>query len=159
MLDALDLRILEILEEDGRRSYREIGVALGVAPGTARARVLQMIEGGVVEIVAVPNPHRMGLVAAIVGVRVAPGKISEAADAFARLPEVSWVALTANGWDIMIELILDAPSAFGEFKETVLPEIPGVLSAEIYFETELRKLRFRLAPHHESDRVTQRRTE
>ncbi|MET0971891.1 MAG: AsnC family transcriptional regulator, partial [Thermoleophilaceae bacterium] len=40
-LDDLDRRILIELQEDGRRSYREIGSKLGVSAGTARVRAMQ----------------------------------------------------------------------------------------------------------------------
>ncbi|HXF36034.1 MAG TPA: winged helix-turn-helix transcriptional regulator, partial [Actinomycetota bacterium] len=48
-VDDLDLRILAELQEDGRRSYREMSQRLGVSPGTVRSRLLQLIEEGVVQ--------------------------------------------------------------------------------------------------------------
>lgn len=145
VLDDLDLRILEILQEDGRRSYRDVGANLGVAPGTVRTRVLQMMDDGVVEIVAMPNPHRMGLVPALIGIRVDPGEIDTAAEMLAKLEAVSWVVITANAYDLIIEVVLRNLAKYKTFKQEVLAQIPGFVSADIYLETEIKKLRYRLA--------------
>ncbi len=144
-LDQWDLQILEALQEDGRQSYRAIGSALGIAAGTVRSRVLQMVADGVVEIVAVPNPHRMGLVPATIGIRVTPGQIGVAADVLAKLEVVSWVALTANGYDVMIEVALDDMSAFSGFKDWAFASVPGFVSADVFLHTEYKKLRYRLS--------------
>lgn len=48
-IDELDYRILKILEEDGRISYRQLGKQLGIEESTARKRVLRLREKGVIE--------------------------------------------------------------------------------------------------------------
>ncbi len=48
-IDELDQKILEILEEDGRMSYRQLGKKLGVEESTARKRVLRLREKGVIK--------------------------------------------------------------------------------------------------------------
>ncbi len=48
-IDELDQKILKILEEDGRMSYRQLGKKLGIEESTARKRVLRLREKGVIE--------------------------------------------------------------------------------------------------------------
>ncbi|MFQ6086587.1 MAG: Lrp/AsnC family transcriptional regulator [Candidatus Bathyarchaeia archaeon] len=48
-IDELDQKILKILEEDGRISYRQLGKKLGIEESTARKRVLRLREKGVIE--------------------------------------------------------------------------------------------------------------
>ena len=96
--DQLSLGILEHLQDDGRLSYREIGKRLGVAPGTVRARVVQLVEEGGLEIVAVPNPWRMGLTFfAVVGLRLEPGHADEVADLLAAREDVTWAGVSHAG--------------------------------------------------------------
>jgi len=48
-LDDLDIKILSILGEDARTSYREIAVKLRVAPGTIYNRIRKMSDCGVIK--------------------------------------------------------------------------------------------------------------
>ncbi|GIK36802.1 MAG: transcriptional regulator [Chloroflexota bacterium] len=60
-LDALDKRILAILQEDGRASHVNIARRLGVSHTRVRDRVLRMEEAGVIEgYQVVINPSVLG---------------------------------------------------------------------------------------------------
>lgn len=48
-IDELDQKILRVLEEDGRISYRKLGKTLGIEESTARKRILRLREKGVIE--------------------------------------------------------------------------------------------------------------
>lgn len=145
ILDGLDQKIMAELQEDGRRSYREIGKRLGVSPGTIRTRALQLMAEGLIEVIAVPNPWRMGFkFFADIGLRLAPGTAEAVADELARREEVSWVGLTATGYEVMFEVVLPDARAFGRYREEVLSQLPGFLSADVYLLWDVRKLHYRL---------------
>ena len=48
-LDKLDVRILSILSEDARMSYREVAKKLEVASGTVYNRIKKMTDNGVIK--------------------------------------------------------------------------------------------------------------
>jgi DNA-binding Lrp family transcriptional regulator len=48
-LDATDLRILEVLQEDARQTYTDIGKRLGIAHSTAYDRIKKMEQQGIIE--------------------------------------------------------------------------------------------------------------
>lgn len=48
-IDDLDIKILSMLGEDARISYREIAVKLDVAPGTIYNRIKKMTDAGVIK--------------------------------------------------------------------------------------------------------------
>ena len=103
-----------------------------------------MEEGGL-EIVAVPNPWRMGLTFfAVVGLRLEPGHADQVADLLAAREDVTWVGLLATGFDVMIEIALPDTQAFGRYKEDVLARLPGYVSAEVFLLWDIRKLHYRL---------------
>lgn len=45
-LDRTDRRLLQLLQEDGRRSYKELGGSVGLAPSTVHGRVQRLRDGG-----------------------------------------------------------------------------------------------------------------
>ncbi len=151
-MDQLDRQILAELEEDGRRSYREISQRLGVSPGTVRARTLQLIRNGVVQIIAAPNPAQMGLMLhALVGLQLAPGNAEVVADIVSGHPEAGWVGLVTGGYDVVFEVALPDVQAFGRYKEDLLAKLPGCQRIDVFQVWDVRKFHYRLfAPEPEA---------
>jgi len=58
-LDELDYEILGILTKSARRSYREIGMMLGVSPKVVKYRMQRMIDAGVILGFDVKLDHKM----------------------------------------------------------------------------------------------------
>lgn len=48
-MDIVDLKILELLKEDGRKSYNEISENVGKTEATVRRRVKKLLEEGVIK--------------------------------------------------------------------------------------------------------------
>src|ERR1700733_3761554 len=70
-LDETSKRIIEQLQEDGRRPYAAIGKAVGLSEAAVRQRVQRLLDGGVMQIVAVTDPLQGGFARqAMVGVKV-----------------------------------------------------------------------------------------
>src|SRR5213595_1861771 len=59
-LDEVSKSIIEQLQQDGRRSYAAIGKAVGLSEAAVRQRVQRLIDGGVMQIVAVTDPMTLG---------------------------------------------------------------------------------------------------
>ena len=69
-LDEVSKAIVEQLQTDGRRSYAEIGKAVGLSEPATRQRVQKLIDAGVMQIVAVTDPMQLGFYRqAMVGIR------------------------------------------------------------------------------------------
>jgi Lrp/AsnC family transcriptional regulator, regulator for asnA, asnC and gidA len=144
-LDDLDRRILIELQEDGRRSYREIGSRLGVSAGTARARAVQLMDDGLVEVVAHPNPWKMGFeFFALIGLSVDGAHVDDVAEALTAREEVTYVALANTGFDIFAEVVFENAQSFGRYKNEVLAELPGVRTVEVFVLWDVRKVRYHL---------------
>jgi DNA-binding Lrp family transcriptional regulator len=135
------------LQEDGRRSYREIGARLGVSAGTARSRALQLMADGTIEIVAHPNPWKMGFeFFALVGLKLDDGSVDveEVADRLVAREEITYVALATTGFDILAEIAVENAPAFGRYKNEVLAKLPGVGAIEVWVLWDVRKVRYHL---------------
>ena len=82
-LDDVSKAIIEQLQQDGRRSYAAIGKVVGLSEAAVRQRVQRLIDGGVMQVVAVTDPLELGFARqAMVGVRV-NGPMEPVADALA----------------------------------------------------------------------------
>jgi Lrp/AsnC family transcriptional regulator for asnA, asnC and gidA len=146
-LDDLDRRILIELQEDGRRSYREIGARLGISAGTARSRAMQLMADGTIEIVAHPDPWKMGFeFFALVGLKLDEGSVDveEVADLLVAREEITYVALATTGFDILAEIAVEDARAFGHYKNEVLAKLPGVGAIEVWVLWDVRKVRYHL---------------
>src|SRR5215468_8097960 len=60
VIDDVSKLIIEQLQQDGRRSYAAIGKAVGLSEAAVRQRVQRLIDGGVMQIVAVTDPMTLG---------------------------------------------------------------------------------------------------
>lgn len=88
-------------------SYADLGPAVGLSPAAARQRVLALLESGVMQIVAVTDPIKMGFqVQAMVGFRV-NGDLEAIAAEIGRLPEVAYLVITTGRFDLLAEIVAE----------------------------------------------------
>jgi len=105
-LDRLDRGIIAALQVDGRRAYSRIADEVGVSESVIRYRVRRLEEAGVLRIVGIADPSRMGFdLMAIVGVKGVAGKIDDICGELERMPEASYVVVTAGAFDVFVELL------------------------------------------------------
>ena len=70
ILDDISKSIIEELQQDGRRSYAAIGKVVGLSEAAVRQRVQRLIDGGVMQVVAVTDPLELGFARqAMIGIR------------------------------------------------------------------------------------------
>ena len=138
-LDEVSKAIIAQLQQDGRRSYAAIGKVVGLSEAAVRQRVQRLIEGGVMQVVAVTDPMEMGFARqAMVGVRVA-GALEPVADAVADLDEVDYVVITAGSYDLLVEVVAESDEHLLEVISERIRAVPGVVSTETFMYLRLRK--------------------
>ena len=138
-LDDVSKAIIEQLQADGRRSYAEIGKAVGLSEAAARQRVQKLIETGVMQIVAVTDPLQLGFYRqAMVGIR-ATGDTRVLADKLAEIPAVDYVVLTAGTFDILAEVVCADDDELINLLNSTIRSLDGVISTETFVYLKLRK--------------------
>lgn len=141
-LDATSKAIIEQLQRDGRRSYAEIGKAVGLSEAAVRQRVQKLTDAGVMQIVAVTDPMRLGFSQqAMIGIRVS-GDTRVVADTLAELPEVAYVVLSAGSFDILAEIVCEDDNALIDLLNQSIRRIDGVVSTETFLYLQLKKQRY-----------------
>ena len=109
-MDELDRNIIGILQLDGRASNAKIARQLGVSEGTIRRRLKRLIEDEAIQVLALPEPSKLGYTTeAVVALQVDPGKIEDVASALAKVPEALNVAVTTGSFDLFAWVALPSP--------------------------------------------------
>jgi Lrp/AsnC family transcriptional regulator for asnA, asnC and gidA len=138
-LDQTSKRIIEQLQEDGRRPYAAIGKAVGLSEAAVRQRVQRLLDSGVMQIVAVTDPLQVGFARqAMIGLRV-DGDMNLVADRLADLPEVDYVVVTAGSFDLLVEVVCEDDDHLLDLISQRIRALPGVRSAEVFVYLKLRK--------------------
>ena len=138
-LDDVSKAIIEQLQEDGRRPYATIGKAVGLSEAAVRQRVSRLLETGVMQIVAVTDPMQVGFNReAMIGIEV-DGDIESVANVIEKMPEVSYLVITAGSFDILLEVVCDDDEALLEVINRKIRALPGVRRTETFMYLKLRK--------------------
>lgn len=138
-LDDVSKKIIEQLQSDGRRSYAEIGKAVGLSEAAVRQRVQKLTESGVMQVVAVTDPMQLGFYRqAMIGIR-ATGDTRVLADSLAALSAVDYVVLTAGSFDILAEVVCEDDDELLELLNLQIRNLDGVASTETFVYLKLHK--------------------
>jgi len=138
LLDDVAKRIIEQLQEDGRRPYATIGRAVGLSEAAVRQRVQRLLDAGVMQIVAVTDPLELGFPRqAMIGIR-ATGDLEKVADRLADLDEVDYVVITAGSFDLITEVVCRNDDHLLEMLQQIRA-VQGVVGTEAFVYLKLRK--------------------
>lgn len=141
-LDDIDRALLTALQEDGRLGYSELGQLVGLTAGGARKRVMRLEDRGILQIVGVTNPLKLGYRSmAMVGIE-ADGDLEEVAAALNEIENVIYVVLAAGRYDLLVEVIANDQEALFELVNQRLRPTPGVRRAETFTYYGIRTHRF-----------------
>jgi DNA-binding Lrp family transcriptional regulator len=90
-LDKRDVKILSILQEDGRASYSSIAKQLNISEAAVYARVNKLVKEGVIKgFTAILDESKLNLgIGAFIGLRATPSKYAEVLSQLANFPEVT----------------------------------------------------------------------
>ena len=130
-IDEVDRKILGLLSENGRRSNREIGNALGIGEGTVRSRIERMQERGIIKIMAVTSfSAQDSPVMAYIGVRADLHHVAETAQAIAKIKFVRFVASMLGRYDILVITLVKDGSELVRLVNEEIMTLPGVRHAD-----------------------------
>jgi Lrp/AsnC family transcriptional regulator, regulator for asnA, asnC and gidA len=140
--DPLSEAIIEELQIDGRRSYADIGKAVGLSEAAVGQRVRRMVHTGVVQIVAVTDPMQLGFARqAMIGIRCT-GDTNEIADELAAIDSVVYVVLTAGSFDVIVEVVCEDDDHLVDVLNTEIRAVGGLVSTETLVYLKLVKQQY-----------------
>jgi Lrp/AsnC family transcriptional regulator for asnA, asnC and gidA len=142
-LDRLDRGIIAALQIDGRRAYSRIADEVGVSESVIRYRVRRLEDAGILRIVGIADPVRIGLgLKALVGVKGTASRLDDICDELVDLPEASYVLVTAGSFDVFVEVLCRDTAHFADLLTERIRMIDGVVDTQSFLVLQVRKMSF-----------------
>lgn len=139
-LDETDRAILNVLQDDGRASYRTIAQSLQLPESTVRVRTRRLLSSGLLNVVVTGNPLELGIpIIAISLIRVAPSQASEIAETLVKLPATRYTAICLGGNQLITESFHPSSRDLHTFLAEEVPGIPGVQHVDSHQVIDIRK--------------------
>ena len=136
-LDAIDLKILDELQRDGRLSNVALARSIGLSPTPCTERVRALEAAGIIAgYSARLDAQRLDL-GLLVFIEIAIDRTSQDAfDQFAaamlRIPQVQECHMVAGGFDYLIKVRVPDMAAYRAFLGEVLSKVPGIRATHSY---------------------------
>lgn len=133
MLDEIDYKIIQELQANGRRPYKEIAKKLRVSDGTVRLRTKKMIEKGLIRIKALINPFKFEhRICAIIGINLERRGHVEKMNQISKLKGVTSVVNATGRYDLFVEVFLDSQKDLMEFLVNEISKVDGIQATETF---------------------------
>lgn len=139
-LDEVDQYIIEAMRQDGRIAFAQIAQQLNVSPGMIRVRYNRLVEMGILKVVAVTNPLRMGYkTMAMIGIRTEGEKMLQVAERVSAFEEVIYLIVVSGRYDIIAEVVCRDHAHLLRFLTEKLYKVEGVRESESFMHLKIQK--------------------
>jgi DNA-binding Lrp family transcriptional regulator len=129
-VDDVDLQLIGLLGEDGRRTYAELAAAVRMSESVTRSRVSSLIEAGYLTLATLVDPLLLGYEAeAFVWLRVDRSRLESVATTLAAHPEVRYLCATSGTSDLLCEVIVRSLDDLYAFSTDTLGSLEGLRSS------------------------------
>lgn len=126
-IDSLDVKLINMLQENARRSYTDLAKATGVTIPTVKERIRRLTELGVIEgFTVMVNPDKIkDRSRSIILLETEPGKIRSITETLLKMDEICEVYQTAGSFDVALKV---EAGNFAKLERLIskLGNIPGV---------------------------------
>ncbi len=133
-IDALDRKIILVLQEDARRAYKDLAIKFEVSEGTIKNRVTRLIDRGILILEARVNPFALGnQITAIVGVNLKDRNHEDKIKEIEKIKGVTSVWNATGRFDVFFEIMVDSLNALNDvlFRKD-LNDIGGITYTETF---------------------------
>lgn len=140
-LNELDLKILELLEEDSRQSYREMAKKLNVSHVNVSNRIQSMEQEGIIRgYTTITNPDRLDYYALCLRISADPGAdLSGIGRKIAENDSVDVVLRVSGECELLALAVCGSRDAAIQLLDEI-NDIPGIQKAESHVVLEAIKL-------------------
>ncbi|MFT3853783.1 MAG: Lrp/AsnC family transcriptional regulator [Ilumatobacteraceae bacterium] len=140
VLDEFDVRLVQLLTDDGRASTRDLARVLGLRENTVAARLRRLMSRNILRIRAVVDWHAAGYVSPVLLFLDVEGRrVTEVVDALAGIDHVQSVCRVFGSVDIISRVLLSGNENLASFRERLGREIPEARVVHLLPELEVAK--------------------
>lgn len=129
-LDDIDRRIVEILIQNARISYSDLGAEVGLSRVAASARVAALEKRGVIEeYTTIVNPQKVsGAVSCYFEVETLPAQLEEVTEILNRCDTVTQIYRVSGRSKLHVHAVAADQQELEAFLSNVMDTLPGVTS-------------------------------
>lgn len=131
-IDVLDMKIINSLQENGRKTYREIAQETAVSEATVKNRINELMREGVIQrFTVVLDYYKLGrAIKSFIGLRVQPPKLQGIIDHLCKHPDVHVLYRTSGDVDLFVEVIFEKMEDLNTFLEKELA-VEGIVGTVV----------------------------
>jgi Lrp/AsnC family leucine-responsive transcriptional regulator len=137
-LDETDLRLLRVLQKQGRITNAELSERVNLSPSACHRRVTRLEEEGYIRAyVALLDPRKLERMTTVFVEIKLSGQADEVLEAFekavARVPDVLECHLMAGSADYLLKVVAEDSEDFARIHRQYLTRLPGVAQMQSSF--------------------------
>jgi Lrp/AsnC family transcriptional regulator, regulator for asnA, asnC and gidA len=132
-IDKIDEQIIANLQRyNAPKTANEMAGELGVSPATVRRRVKRLTNAGIVRVIVLVDPDKIGLsVVTVIGFHVEGKQLAEVVEDLKRRTAITWLASSIGNFDIMALARFSSIESLAGFVQTELSNIDGIKGTEV----------------------------
>jgi Lrp/AsnC family transcriptional regulator for asnA, asnC and gidA len=129
--DAVDCRMIELLQKDGRISNTDIAKRIGISEATVRTRLNRLIKEKFIQIVAVSDPIKLGFeIVGNIRIHVDIRKMDKIIKELQRLKPLWFIVQTTGGTGIDTEFVVKSLDELNALIFEEINKIEGIIRTE-----------------------------
>ncbi|MET7930779.1 Lrp/AsnC family transcriptional regulator [Streptomyces sp. NPDC005349] len=132
MIDALDLKLMQALQLDGRAPFSRIADVLGVSDQTVARRFRRLRSSVGLRVLGITDEARLGRTNWIVRLQCTPDGAEQLGSALARRPDTSYVGLLSGGTEVICAMRPRTSQERDELLLARLQRTPRVISVSAH---------------------------
>jgi len=130
-LDGTDLKIIQALSEDGRKSFVDIAKQTGLSQVAIKNRVERLINSGFLKIQGLLNIEKCYSVSSTIEIEADPKTIDKLIEKFEKSPLVYHLVRTSGRYNLLVSIIAPGLESIESFISKGIRREPGVKHIEV----------------------------
>jgi len=130
-VDGKDLKIIQELSEDGRKSFVEIAKKTGLSQVAVKNRVERLIESGFLKIQGLLNIEKCYNVSATIEIEADQKTVSNLIEKFERSPLIYHLVRISGRYNLMLSIVIPNLESIENFIAKEIRSDPGVKHIEV----------------------------
>ncbi len=131
-LDGLDLKIIQALSQDGRKSFVEIAKKIGLSPVGVKNRVEKLRKEKVLNIQALLNIEKFYSLSAQIEIEADNKTLLDLVEKFEKFPLVYHLVKTSGRYNLIVSIVVPKLESVENFIAREIRGEPGVKHIEVH---------------------------
>jgi Lrp/AsnC family transcriptional regulator for asnA, asnC and gidA len=143
IIDAMDARIIELVQRDARMPNTAIAELVGLSEAAVRKRLDRLVREQIITLSAHADPLKIGFeIWALISVQTLANRTNAIAEHIARHPTVTLVGLVTGAFDIFVVALFRSTTELNTFVNDELRALDGVTRTTTSHVTKMIKRDF-----------------